>query len=291
MCWNTCEEAGMEKKLRRWGLMALAVLVMAVGSHFFLFPNQFCFGGVSGLSTIAARLTPLSAGTFNAAANLILLLAAFLFVGKSFAMTTAFASLGLSALLVAFEKWVPLADPLTSQPMLEFLLAVSLPSAGCALLFHLGASSGGTDIPAMILKKHAHIQNIGVALFWIDLFMVAAGAFVLDLQAMLYSAVGLAVKTFLIDDIIGSITMCKSVMVVCEDAGPLCEYITHTLGRGATVGPAKGAYTGAEQSIVFTTLTRRQANQLRLFIRQNAFPAFITMSSTVDVFGQGFANV
>lgn len=281
----------MKKSVQRYALLVLAVLIMAVGDYFFLFPNQFCFGGVTGLSTIVARVTPFTASEFTAGANIVLLLAAFVFVGRKFAMTTAFASIVLSALLVVFEKLFSLAGPLTDQPMLEFILAVSLPSTGSALLFHLGASSGGTDIPAMILKKHAHLQNIGVALFWIDLVMVGMAALVFDLQTILYSAVGLAVKTFLIDDIIGSITMCKSVMVVCEDAGPVCDYVTQALGRGATVSHARGAYTGAEQSIVFTTLTRRQANQLRMYIRQNALPAFITMSSTVDVFGRGFASV
>ena len=215
----------MVKGLRCYGLLTLAVFVIAVGDYFFLFPNQFCFGGVAGLSTIVARVTPLTASEFASAANLILLLAAFVFVGREFAMTTAFASVLLSALLMVFEGLVPLAGPLTDQPMLEFILAVSLPSAGSALLFHLGASSGGTDIPAMILKKYAHLQNIGVALFWIDLVMVGIAALVFDLRTILYSAVGLAVKTFLIDDIIGSITMCKSVMVVCGDAGPVCDYI------------------------------------------------------------------
>lgn len=281
----------MKRSVQRYALLVLAVLIMAVGDYFFLFPNQFCFGGVTGLSTIAARVTPFTASEFTAGANIVLLLAAFVFVGRKFAMTTAFASIVLSALLVVFEKLFPLTGPLTNQPMLEFILAVSLPSAGSALLFHLGASSGGTDIPAMILKKYAHLQNIGVALFWIDLVMVGMAALVFDLQTILYSAVGLAVKTFLIDDIIGSITMCKSVMVVCEDAGPVCDYVTQALGRGATVSHARGAYTGAEQSIVFTTLTRRQANQLRMYIRQNALPAFITMSGTVDVFGRGFASV
>ncbi len=281
----------MKKSVQRYALLVLAVLIMAVGDYFFLFPNQFCFGGVTGLSTIVARVTPFTASEFTAGANIVLLLAAFVFVGRKFAMTTAFASIVLSALLMVFEKLFSLAGPLTDQPMLEFILAVSLPSTGSALLFHLGASSGGTDIPAMILKKHAHLQNIGVALFWIDLVMVGMAALVFDLQTILYSAVGLAVKTFLIDDIIGSITMCKSVMVVCEDAGPVCDYVTQALGRGATVSHAMGAYTGAEQSIVFTTLTRRQANQLRMYIRQNALPAFITMSSTVDVFGRGFASV
>ena len=121
--------------------------------------------------------------------------------------------------------------------------------------------------------------------------MVALAVFVFDLQSILYSTVGLAVKTFLIDDITGSISMCKSVKVVCADAGSVCDYVTRTLGRSATVSQAKSACTGTEQSIVFTTLTRRQAGQLQLYIRQNALPAFISMSSTVDVSGRGFSSV
>ena len=92
----------MVKGLRRYGLLTLAVFVIAVGDYFFLFPNQFCFGGVAGLSTIIARITPLTASEFASAANLMLLLAAFLFVGGEFAMTTAVASLQHSARLMVF---------------------------------------------------------------------------------------------------------------------------------------------------------------------------------------------
>lgn len=281
----------MTRELRRYGLMLLASFIMAVGDYFFLFPNHFCYGGISGLSIIAAQVLPVSASSFNAVSNLLLLAAGFIFVGKQFAMTTAFASITVSALLVLFERLVPLTGPLTDQIMLEFILAVALPSLGSALLFHVGTSSGGTDIPAMILKKYAHIQNIGVSLFWIDFFMVTLSVLVLDLQAILYSAVGLAVKTFLIDDIIESITLCKSVMVICKDAEPIQDFIIQKLDRGATISQGRGAYTGAERSIIFTTLTRRQASQLRAYIRQNSLQAFITMSNTIDVFGEGFSSV
>ncbi len=281
----------MSKHLRRYGLMFIASFIMAVGDYFFLFPNHFCYGGISGLSTIAAQILPVSASSFNAASNLLLLAAAFLFVGKQFATTTAFASVTVSALLVLFERLIPLTGPLTDQVMLEFSLAVALPSLGSAFLFHVGASSGGTDIPAMILKKYAHMQNIGVSLFWIDFVMVILSLFVLDLRAILYSAVGLVVKTFLIDDIIEGITLCKSVTIVCKNAEPICDFIIRKLDRGATISQGKGAYTGTEQSIIFTTLTRRQASQLRAYIRQNSLQAFITMSSTIDVYGKGFFSV
>lgn len=281
----------MSRELRRYGLMLLASFIMAVGDYFFLFPNHFCYGGISGMSIIAAQILPVSASSFSAVSNLLLLVAGFIFVGRQFAMTTAFASVTISTLLVLFEQLIPLEEPLTDQLMLEFMLAVALPSLGSALLFHMGASSGGTDIPAMILKKYAHIQNVGISLFWIDFLMVTFSVFVLDFPTILYSSVGLVVKTFLIDDIIESITLCKSVMIICKDTEPIQDFIIHKLNRGATISQGRGAYTGTERSIIFTTLTRRQTSQLRAYIRQNSLQAFITMSNTIDVFGKGFSSI
>lgn len=281
----------MLKRCKRGALLSASVLLIAIGNYFFTYPNSFCFGGTSGLSTIIAQITPLSAGVFNSVINLILVIVAFLFVGRQFAITTVFSSVAISVLLLLFDQACPLSAPLTNQPVLEFLLAVALPASGSAVLFHMSASSGGTDILAMILKKYVHLRNIGTCLFWIDLIMVLVACFVFDLTTILFCIAGLVMKTFLIDDIIANITMCKSVMIVCEDAEPICNYIMHTLGRGATISQAQGAYSGVKRMIVFTTLTRRQADRLRGYIRQNALIAFVTMFSTIDVFGNGFNKV
>lgn len=281
----------MLEQCRRGILLGIGVVLISIGNYFFTYPNHFCFGGTSGLSTIIAQVTPWSASVSNSVINLALVVVAFLFVGRQFAMTTVFASIGMSVLLLLFEQIYPMSAPLTKQPILEFLLAVALPASGSALLFHLGASSGGTDIPAMILKKYAHLRNIGACLFWIDLAMVAIACLVFDLTTILFCIIGLVMKTFLIDDIIADITMCKSVMIVCEDAASICEFIMHTLDRGATVSHAQGAYSGRSRTIIFTTLTRRQADRLRAYIRKNSLSAFVTMSSTIDVFGNGFNTV
>lgn len=281
----------MPERCNRGVLLCVGVVLISIGNYFFTYPNHFCFGGTSGLSTIVAQVTPWSASVFNSVVNLVLVVVAFLFVGRQFAMTTVFASVVMSILLLLFEQICPLSKPLTDQPMLEFILAVTLPAAGSALLFHMGASSGGTDIPAMILKKYAHLRNIGACLFWIDLAMVMIACLVFDLTTILFCVVGLVMKTFLIDDIIADITMCKSVMIVCEDADPICRYIICNLDRGATVSRAHGAYSGNSRTIIFTTLTRRQADRLRAYLRQNKLSAFVTMSSTIDVFGNGFYHV
>ena len=143
----TLREKGM-KYVKQYVLITLSISIMSVGVYFFKFPNNFVFGGVTGTAALVAKLTPMSASAFSSAANLVLLVVGLIFLGKEFAMTTGYATFVMSAELMAFEKICPLSGPLSDQPMLDLLFAIALPAIASALLFNVGASSGGTDIIA-----------------------------------------------------------------------------------------------------------------------------------------------
>lgn len=202
-------------------MITLSTFIMAVGVYFFKFPDNFCFGGITGFATVVAKVTPISASNFTFIANTILLVIGFIFLGKSFALKTTYASMLLSVLLVFFEKWMPLTKPLSNEPMLDLIFAIALPAIASALLFNIGASSGGTDVIAMLLKKYTNMKDIGIALFATDLAMILVACFVFDLKTALYSFVGLAVKSFMIDDIITTINLRKSITIVCDDKEPI----------------------------------------------------------------------
>ncbi len=272
-------------------LITLSIFIMAVGVYFFKFPDNFVFGGVTGFAVVVAKVLPISAGTFTFIANTVLLVIGFLFLGKSFAIKTTYASVLLSVLLVVFEKVYPMEHAFSNEPILNLLFAIALPSIGSALLFQIGASSGGTDVLAMLVKKYTDVENIGVALFISDLVMILAACFVFDIQTALYSFVGLTVKSFLIDGIIDNLNLRKSITIVCDDSEPICNFIMNTLGKGATITEGVGAYTHGKKYIVFTTLTRHQAVQLRSFIHDNDLKAFLSVSSTSEVFGKGFSTI
>lgn len=181
--------------------------------------------------------------------------------------------------------------PLSNEPMLELVFAITLPAIASALLFYEGASSGGTDVVAMIVKKYTHVQDIGIALFITDLIMIIIACFVFDIKTALYSFVGLTVKSFLIDAIIENIMLRKSVMITCDDKDAICQFIIKDLNKSATIVKAKGAYTNDDKYLIFTTLTRQQAAAVRAFIHRNNLKAFISMSSTSEVFGKGFSSI
>ena len=272
------------KYARQYAIITLSITIMSVGVYFFKFPNNFVFGGVTGAAALVAKLTPLSASAFSSWANMILLVVGLIFLGKEFAMTTGYASLVMSAELMVLEKICPLSGPLSDQPMLDLIFAIALPAIASALLFNVGASSGGTDVIALIVEKYTHIHSIAAALFLTDLFMVIAACFVFDL----YSFVCLTVKSLVIDAVLEKIKMCKAILIVCDEKDPICDFVMRKLVRGATYTPCFGAYTNKPHYIIYTTLTRHEADQLQEFIHKEHLNAFMSMLSTTEVFGKGF---
>mgnify|MGYP004470439271 FL=1 len=279
------------QQIKSFFIITISTIIMAIGVYFFKFPNNFCFGGVTGAAVVFAKILPISASSFSFVVNMALLVVGFAFLGKSFALRTTYATILLSGLLVVFERAFPLKQPLSNEPMLELIFAIALPAIASALLFYEGSSSGGTDVIAMIVKKYTHVDDIGIALFVTDLIMIIIACFVFDIKTALYSFVGLTVKSFLIDAIIENIMLRKSIMITCDDKDAICHFITGELQKGATIVEATGAYTNEKRYLIFTTLTRKQAAVLRSFIHQNKLHAFISMSSTSEVFGKGFTSI
>lgn len=280
----------MKDKIKHFSLLTISIVIMALGTYFFKFANNFTFGGITGLAVLVADYGVMSAADFTFIMNMILLLIGFVVLGKSFAAKTAYCSILLSVLLSLFERIFPMSAPLTDQPMLELCFAIALPSLGSAILFNIGSSSGGTDIIAMILKKYSNI-DIGKALLVTDVLITVAGCFVFDIETGLYSFLGLSIRSFMIDNFIESFNLSKYFNVVCDDPEPICNFITHDLLRSATVCTAQGAFTGNDKYIIFTALNRMQALRLRNFIKENQPSAFILISNTSEIIGKGFHSI
>ena len=277
----------MKSKLRHFFLLTFSTLVMAAGTYFFKFPNHFTFGGITGLAVLVAKTGVMSAGDFNFITNMILLIIGFFILGKKFAAKTAYCSILLSVALSALERIYPMSAPLTNQPMLELCFAIALPSLGSAILFNIGSSSGGTDIIAMIMKKHTSM-NIGTVLMLVDVASVLASFFIFDAETGLFSTIGLAAKSLVIDDVIENINLCKCFNIICDNPDPICDYIIHTLNRSATVYHAEGAFSHNDKTVIMTTMKRSQALKLRNYIRKIEPTAFMLISNSSEIVGKGF---
>lgn len=275
------------KNFKYFAQLTLATLIMACGIYFFKFTNSFNFGGVSGLAVLVSRTGIMSASNFNLCANIVLLIAGCFFLGKKFIATTAYCSILLSLTISFLDAFCHLDGPLTNDPLLELCFAIVMPAIGSAIMFNLGSSSGGMDIVATILKKYTSL-NIGYALLISNLFITLGSFILFDITTALYSIVGLAVSSLVIDNVIESINLCKYFNVVCNDPKPICDYITKDLNRSATTCQGKGAFTGKDKYIIFTVMSRMEAVRLRNFIKHHEPTAFILISNTSEIVGNGF---
>ena len=263
---------------------------MAVGIYFFKFANNFTFGGITGFAVLVAKFTPLSASDFSFVANILLLVVGWIILGKNFAAKTAYSTILLSVTLSLFERVYPMSHPLTNEPLLELIFAILLPALGSAILFNIGASSGGTDVIAMVLKKYTSV-DIGRGLMISDVLFTLCAFFVFDVKTGLYSLLGLIMRSALIDNFIESLNRSKYFHVVCSDPKPICNFIEKNLVRGATIVNAKGSFTGDNKYIILTVLSPSQAVKLRNFIKENSPGAFLLISNTSEIIGKGFHSV
>lgn len=271
-------------------MITISAIILDVGVYLFKFPNNFSFGGVTGISVVLASHMPVSAGTLNFIINMLLLLLGLLFLGKSFAMRTIYASVIISVILSGLEYFFPMSAPLTNQPVLELIFAIILPAVSSAILFNIGSSGGGTDILAMILKKHTNF-HIGSALLLTDLLIVIAACFTFSIETGLFSLCGLLAKSLVIDNVIENLNLCKYFTIICDNPEPICSFIHNDLNRSATKFEGEGAYAHRKKYIILTVMRRGQAIQLRNFIKTQEPGAFIMITNSSEIIGKGFRGL
>ena len=263
----------------------------AIGIVLFKTPNHFAFGGTSGLSILLASLFPqFNVGGFMWVINVLLVVLGYIFLGIGCMGWTVYSSFALSFFVSVCEVIWPLTAPLTSDTLLELVFAVLLPAVGSAIVFDIGASTGGTDIVALILAKHTSLE-IGKALMVSDILIVAGAGVKFGIATGMYCVLGLIGKAFIVDGVIESINQRKVCTVVTAQGDKVQQYILKELNRSATVEQAYGAYTHRELSVLMTVLTRREAARLRDFLRANDRKAFITIVNSSEIIGKGFRSV
>ncbi len=280
----------MKNKLKEYFYINMGILLLAVGVYFFKIPNGFSTGGVSGIGTVLGKLTAVTPATWIMIINILLLLFGFLFLGKSTGVKTVYCSLMFSFVTYLFEEFIPLTSPISDQPFLELTYAILLTSIGSALMFFCDASSGGTDIVALILKKYSHM-DVGKALLCTDLIIAVSTFFVFDIRTGLFSLLGLFAKAMLVDGVIDNLYTFKYFVVITSEKEKVTQYITKTLHHGATVHDVKGVFTGDDKCMIHTVCKRIEAIHLRAKVKEIDPHAFIIITTSSEIIGRGFRAV
>ncbi len=271
-------------------MMTVGTLISALGVYFFKIPNNFSTGGMSGISIILGNLIKsISPATFILILNIVFMILGFAFVGKDFGWKTIYCSLLFSGVVQLLDIIVPMTKPFTDQRMLELAFAGIIPAVGTAITFKYGGSTGGTDIIAMILRKHIK-ADISISMMIADAIIAASTIFFIDVETGLYSILGMLLKSFMVQAAIGVINRRKTLLIITTKPDDVQEYITKTLHRGATVWNASGAFTHENKTVLFVAMTPYQAAEVRDYTKKIDDRAFVTVLDSNEVYGKGFMS-
>ena len=281
-----------------WVLMTLGTVLVAAGVYFFKAPNHFATGGVSGISIVLSKFVPLNQSTLVMIINVLLLILGFIFLGKGCTFRTLYCSLMYSAENMLLEYLLPIEKipgaylsggtyTLSNQPLMELVYAMLLTGIGSAILFNCRASSGGTDIVALILKKFTKL-NTGMALLITDSLIAFSTFFIFGAQAGLFSVLGLFSKAFIIDGVIENIGKTKYITIITTMPDEIGKYILETMKRDFTSYKATGGYTGAEKTVLITVCKRGEALKLKYNVKKVDPTSFVIITDANEILGKGF---
>ena len=207
-------------------MMTVGTLITAFGVYFFKIPNNFSTGGMSGISIILGNLIKgVSPANFILILNIVFMILGFAFVGKDFGWKTIYCSLLFSGAVQLLDIIVPMTKPFTDQRMLELAFAGIIPAIGTAITFKYGGSTGGTDIIAMILRKHIK-SDISISMMIADAIIAASTIFFINVETGLYSILGMLLKSFMVQAAIGVINRRKTLLIITSKPDEVQEYIT-----------------------------------------------------------------
>lgn len=273
--------------IKKYSILTVGAVVLALANYVFKFPNHFSFGGVAGFAVILSGMFGGSASTYTFVINMLLLLIAFPILGKEVAMRSFYVSIVFSGVLEVAQYVYPIDKPITNQPVLELVFSFMLLAVCSAIFFFMDASSGGTDIIALILKKYTNV-SIGTALLVVDFIVVIVAFFVYGVTVGLFSLAGFLAKSFFIDTVIETLNLCKYFTIISKNAEPICNYINAELNHGATIYDARGAYTKDNKQVVMAVVKREQARNLRNYVHKVDPDAFMMITNSSEIIGKGF---
>jgi len=260
--------------------LGIFLIILAVNTMFA--PHDVAAGGVGGIAIIVRYLFDINMTWTALTINGVLLIVGYFFLGKEFFIKTAYGSM-LVPLFVAIIPQVALTDDV----LLSVLFGSLSTAMGVNILYYLNASSGGTTIPPLILKRYFG-TNASLGLLITDAVVVVASLFVFGVEAFMYSALVIILTAIIMEYLTVGLTRKKVVYIISSEIDAIATDLMSIIGRGATKIQAKGAYTEKDKEVLMVVLKDRDFRQLSKIIDKHDEKAFVIVQNVSKVLGEGF---
>ena len=279
--------AALRKALRAAVLITVASLLYALSFVWCFDPNGIAFGGITGLAQIINRLFPaIPVGVTVIVLNIPLFLLGWKLIGGRLLVSSLYAMFISS---VFIDLITPLYHWQSMDPLLACIFGGLLLGASLGIIFLQGATTGGTDLAARLLKLRLKWLPMGKLLMGVDLAVIVLVAlFFRNLNTALYGLVALYISTLAMDGILYGLDTAKVAYIISDQNQAIADAIVHDLDRGVTILHGQGAYTGAAKQVLMCAFKQREIAAIKAAVKDIDPDAFLIVCNAHEVLGDGF---
>lgn len=301
MTFSVNDKILSKRWLKDYTYIILGAFIMAVGYVFFITPHKIVPGGVYGIAIVIHYLSAgffsfwpegIPIGLMGLVLNIPLTYAGIKILGPRFGIKT-IVGFVITSVFMDFITYLRTDDtlPLVDDVLLSCIFGGVLIGVGLGLIFKSRATSGGSDIIAMILAKYSNLQ-LGQLLIYVDSVIVLTGLLAFqDWKIPLYSWLVIYITGKAIDLTLEGGNYHKALFIISDEHEKIKEKILVDLDRGGTYLSGQGLYTNNEKRIIYTVVSRREIVILERYIHSIDPNAFITVMDTREILGEGFQSL
>ena len=272
-----------------WLMVALGAALYAAGFQFFLYPNAIPAGGVTGVAMIINFLTRFPVGTLILIINVPLFILAWVRFGFRFILLSLLGT-ALTGVFVDLFALVPVH--ITHEPLLAAVYGGLIEGLGLGIVYRAGGTTGGTDVIAKFLRSRRQDINLSTFVLLLDVCVVTAFAIVFRrYESALYAVICMYVCSKVIDFVLYGAVNSKVCYIITDKSAEIKDGLQNELHRGVTFLHGKGAWSGEEKDVILCVIKQKQIVELKHLVRRTDDNAFVIVSDSREVFGEGFAFI
>lgn len=274
------------EQVKSYLLITLGCVLGGAAYPLFLVPNNIAPGGLTGVATIFNYLWNWPVGLVSIVLNLPLFLISFRSMGGVFVFRSFVATVLFSVCIDLIQL-----PPLIDDMLLASVYGAILLGLGLGLIMRGGATTGGSDMIARMVNKRFPLLTVGTFLFIVDCCVILAAGFTMNAEKALYALINIFVSAKVVDLVLAGFGSAKACFIITGQAERIADRILHELDRGATLVPAKGAYSKEDRTVLISVVSNAEVIPLKRIVRSEDEKAFVFISDTHETLGEGFANL
>ena len=286
----------VQKKLEQkkaWNLIRnyLTITVFsftyAVGISLFLDPNNLAPGGVSGISIMLSRITPIPTGTWILLLNIPILALGLWKFGMKLLVSTVYCTIVSSA----FTNMLAGFGALTTDKVLAAVAGAAVMAVSMGMILKAGATTGGVDIIVKVLRlKYRHLKTGNLYLIMDAVVVTLSGIMFNNLEIALYAAVAIFVNSVVLDTVLYGKDGAKMIYIISDHPDQITDRLLEDLDIGVTSLKGEGAYSGKEKKVLMCVMRKPLAPKAQQIVKEEDPEAFMIVSDATEIFGEGYKS-